>query len=237
MKRSGWWERHTAGHWTRAFTIYFLEVAPYSAVSSCKQGSHSSQSAVAKAADPISGWAKVFAQRSERSLCVPRLAELAALLSKECSFLPSTTWQQHNTHPLAPNSSIASSSLEASPALTLLLCVLHDILFISLVAPSLLASKWPIHLPSSSFLWAAGKQEACFMQLLFPGPAYYLIYSSSSINACEWNSREVASFSWAIPDSCHCPLRELAHPQIHPAWPGPQQTPIHMEASRYDEWR
>lgn len=53
--------------------------------------------------------------------------------------------------------------------------------------------SWPLNDPStclSSFMWASGKQEACFIQLLSPAPAYHLIHCSSSINACEWSSMQ-----------------------------------------------
>lgn len=79
-------------------------------------------------------------------------------------------------------------------------------------------TPWALNDPftclSHPFTWAPGKQEACFIQLLFPDPAYHPIHSKSSINACEQPSRQ-----WLLsPGLCHtavnCPLRELPHPQV-----------------------
>lgn len=81
-KRFEWRKKHVAGYWAWALTVYFSQVAPYSAVRGCGQDSHRSLSPVAKAADTVQGSAKAFAQGSESSLADPSLAVLAARLGK-----------------------------------------------------------------------------------------------------------------------------------------------------------
>lgn len=148
--------------WPLDLGIYslFLASSSYSASEAVnKSATAYCLSVVAKAADSIEGSAKVSAQHSERSLTVPSLAVSAAPPWKVCSSLPPTTWQQHTTHPLTPNQ--ISPLLEGSPVLMLFFCPPSSPSQHSLytyVSLSLLASKWPTHLPISIHLssWKAG---------------------------------------------------------------------------------
>lgn len=99
----------------------------------------------------------------------------------------------------------------------LLLCVLHNILFISLLSPSLLASKWPIHLP---IIIHVSFWKACFIQLLSPAPAYHLIHSSSSINACEWTVGS-SCFLLCFPRQLLLCPKKAPTPPSSPSWAKP----------------
>lgn len=67
-------------------------------------------------------------------------------------------------------------------------------------------------------MWAPAKQEACFIHLLFSGPASYIAKAQQKL----WtNQHTVADFSWALQYSYYCPWRKLPHPQVllQLAWP------------------